>query len=42
VLLITDIYGWKVDATRVWADNMAKQVGQLSTEVIGTLQAQFL
>eukprot|EP00882_Tetradesmus_deserticola_P011615 GHRQ01012288.1.p1 GENE.GHRQ01012288.1~~GHRQ01012288.1.p1 ORF type:complete len:159 (+),score=42.69 GHRQ01012288.1:200-676(+) len=25
VLMLTDIYGWKVDNARVWADNMAMQ-----------------
>ncbi|WIA41786.1 hypothetical protein OEZ86_009119 [Tetradesmus obliquus] len=25
VLMISDVFGWRVDAARVWADNMAKQ-----------------
>lgn len=30
VLMIPDIYGWQTDGTRVWADNMAKQVCTLA------------
>jgi hypothetical protein len=39
VIFITDIFGWEVDAARVWSDNMAKQVQLLNTAFYAVLQA---
>jgi hypothetical protein len=39
VIFITDIFGWEVDAARVWSDNMAKQVQELKSACHAVLQA---
>jgi hypothetical protein len=39
VIFITDIFGWEVDAARVWSDNMAKQVQLPKAAVSALLQA---